>query len=130
MKEKIKNTLAITAIASILLSVIAQFYGGCAVYINSIYQIFGVCVIIEIGTLFLEHFESRYFLIENVVEIGMILVVVLCGGYLFDWYNHLPVWIVVFIGVIVYVAGCFIDTFRIRNDINVINSILKKERDK
>ncbi len=126
MKSKIQNIFAITGIALVLLSVIAQFYGGRFLCIETVYQILGVCTAIQLVLMLLQKFESPYFIVEILLEIGAVLVLILVSGAVFHWYDSLPAWVLIIMGVAVYLTGCAIDIFQIQNEVKMINHYLKK----
>ena len=126
MKSKIQNIFAITGIALVLLSVIAQFYGGRFLCIETDYQVLGVCTAIQLVLMLLRKFESPYFIVEILLEIGAVLVLILVSGAVFHWYDSLPAWVLVIMGVAVYLTGCAIDIFQIQNEVKMINHYLKK----
>lgn len=126
MKSKIQNIFAITGIALVLLSVIAQFYGGRFLCIETVYQVLSVCTAIQLVLMLLRKFESPYFIVEILLEIGAVLVLILVSGAVFHWYDSLPAWVLVIVGVAVYLTGCAIDIFQIQNEVKMINHYLKK----
>ena len=126
MKSKIQNIFAITGIALVLLSVIAQFYGGRFLCIETVYQVLGVCTAIQLVLMLLRKFESPYFIVEILLEIGAVLVLILVSGAVFHWYDSLPAWVLIIMGVAVYLTGCAIDIFQIQNEVKMINHYLKK----
>lgn len=74
----------------------------------------------------LRKFESPYFIVEILLEIGAVLVLILVSGAVFHWYDSLPAWVLVIVGVAVYLTGCAIDIFQIQNEVKMINHYLKK----
>lgn len=124
MKKIIRNCLATTGLALLLLSIVAVLYQGQFLCIDTVFQVFGVSILIHLGLALLERFESRYCIVEILAEIGMELIILVTAGFLFQWYNSVPMWVLLLIGVAVYVIGCMVDMFRIQSDINVINDYL------
>lgn len=126
MKKKIRNCLATTGLALILLAMVAMIYRGRFLCIETVFQVLGVSVLIHIGLMLLEKFESRYFFVEILAEVGMELLILIAAGFAFHWYESVPVWVLLLMGIAVYVIGCMIDMFRIKSDINVINDCLQQ----
>lgn len=130
MKSKIQNVFAITGIALVLLSVVAKLYGGRFLCIETVYQVFAVSVVIQVVLVLLKKFESRYFMVEILLEIGAVLGLLLVAGVFFDWYSSIPVWVLVVMGLLVYLIGCVIDMFQIQNEVKTINRYLEKQKEK
>lgn len=128
MKKMIKNCLATSALAILLLAVIALFYGGRFLCIETVFQIAFSSVIIHLALALVKHFESNYFLIEVLVEVGTVLIILLSLGVWFRWFDSLPVWILILMGITVYIIGCMIDLFHIHNDIRYINTCLMDKK--
>lgn len=124
MKNAIRNCLITTGLALILLAIVATIYNGQVIFIESIYQIFIANTVINIGLAFIKQFESKYFLIEIFMEIGSVIVILIISGFVFDWYSSIHVWILIIMGIVVYLIGIWIDVFRIKNDIRFINNQL------
>lgn len=128
MKRIIRNWLATTGLSLLLLAAVAAVYGGHAIFIVTMFQTGLANVVIHLGLELLKRFESSYFLVEIVVEIGYVLAVLILFGYLFGWYESTPLWILVIMGIAVYFIGCLVDVFRIRNDVDAINRQLQLRR--
>ena len=130
MKQSIKNCLATTGLSLILLAAVATLYHARFLMVAAVFQTALVNVVIHAGLILLKRFESRYFLVEIVVEIGYVLSVVIIGGYFFDWYGSTPIWVLAVMGTIVYVTGCAIDIWQVKSDVNVINTQLRLRKRK
>lgn len=128
MKRMIRNWLATTGLSLLLLAAVAALYGGCAIFIVTVFQAGLANLIIHLGLELLRRFESSYFLVEIGVEVGYVLAVLVVSGSLFGWYESTPLWVLIFMGIAVYVIGCLVDVFRIRSDVDLINRQLQLRR--
>lgn len=124
MKKKIRNCLATTGIALVLLATTAFLYQARFLCIETVFQVFGACICIHLGLALLESFESKYCSLEILAEIGIVLTILVIAGFIFGWYTSMPVWVLLLMGIAVYAIGCMIDMFKIQSDINVINEYL------
>lgn len=122
MRLQIKNCLATTGLSLVLLAIVATLYNAHLLCIESIYQVFASNVVIHIGLVLMNRFESKYYLLEILIEIGYILLVLAIFGSLFNWYSSTPIGVLILMGIIIYIIGSFIDIFRIRSDVKFINS--------
>lgn len=121
MKNKLKICFATTGLSLLLLTVVATLYHAQFLCLTTVYQVFLANVLIHIGLTLLEHFESPYFLLEILLEVGYILIVLIIFSFLFDWYSSTPLWILILLGITVYFIGSLIDVFRLSNNLTFIN---------
>ncbi len=129
MKKFLMNSLTTTALTLLFLSVFAFAYHVQCIFVITVFQAFFANIVIHIGLYLVNKIESRFFLMEHLWEVGYILVVLICCGFLFNWYSSTPLWLVILMGVIIYAISCFINIVKIRDDISEINQELQK-RDK
>lgn len=125
MKHNIKNCLATTGMSLVLLAMVAVLYHARFLCIESVFQVLCANILIHAGLALLKQFESKYFIVEILAEIGYILGVLLIAGLLFGWYSSTPAWVLVLMGISVYFLGGLIGVFRIKEDVEYINHQLK-----
>lgn len=130
MKKKITGCLATTALAILVLGIVALLSGGHFLCIETVYQILLANVLIHGWIFVVQRFESPYFLIEITLELGGVLLLLLGLGALFSWYESVSVFTLVLMGIIVYVLGCVIQVFQIQNDLDYINGKLAQKEKK
>lgn len=126
MKNEIKNILIISFIITLLLSTIAKLYGGCAIFIETIFEIFFCSALLNIAHLLINKWECPYAVIEIMAQMVAFTAIVLILGILFNWYSSLPLHVLAIMILIVYFTGSIIGVFRINSDIKKINSLLNK----
>lgn len=124
MKNLIKNILATTGLTLITLSIIGTTYRAEFLCISSVYQSLLVNIIIHLGLLLVQKMESTYYFIEILLQVFYVLLVLIPAGYLFEWYGSVPPWIIVFMGILIYVFSCFLNIFRVNYNVAVINKQL------
>lgn len=129
MKTWIKNVLATTGLALILLGIVALMFQGRFLCIETVFQVLVSCIIIHLILILLKRFESKYIFIELLAEIGCTLAVLIISGIIFRWFESIPVWVLVVMGILVYVIGCMIDMFQITRDVNHINKTIQKRKE-
>jgi hypothetical protein len=125
MKKLIVNCLASTSLTLITLAVIASLYQAKFLCISSVYQCFIVNIIIYVGLILVQKFESNYSLIEFMIEIGYVLGILVVSGFFFKWYSSIPLWVLILMGIVVYFLSCLINIIKINDDIAFINKQLK-----
>lgn len=125
MKNLIISILTTTGLTLIILAIIGTMYGAEFLLISSVYQSLLVNIIIHFGLLFVRRMESTYYFIEILWQVFYILLVLIPLGYLFDWYCSTPLWMIVFIGIVIYAFSCFVNIFRVNSNVSAINDQLK-----
>ena len=121
MKEVIKNYLALNGITLILLTIIASAYQGSLLCLSTIYEVFGVNLVIMIGSRLLEDFECTYYLLE----VGL-----MSAGSLFHWYDSLPIGTLIIMGMVIYLLASLVGIWHIQKDIEWINEKLKNDKNR
>ena len=91
MKKKITGCLATTALAILVLGIVALLSGGHFLCIETVYQILLANVLIHGWIFVVQRFESPYFLIEITLELGGVLLLLLGLVALFSWYESVSV---------------------------------------
>lgn len=125
MKREIRNFLAATGLALLVLSLVAVICHGRYLCIETVFQTAASCAVIHLGLGLLKAFESKYFLIEISLEICFTLGVLILSGIFFGWYTSIPLWVLIFIGLVVYGIGNGVGIYKLQSDIHTINEQLR-----
>jgi len=94
-----------------------------------IFQILGANTLIVLGLNLTHKFESTYAVLEYLLDTGYTIVILVVFGLIFDWYSAVPLWYLIFMGVVIYLTGVLINAVRNHNDLNEINKLLKKRKE-
>ncbi|MCL2764748.1 MAG: DUF3021 family protein [Treponema sp.] len=134
MNENIKKIIlyifASTGTVFFLYSIYGIISGGISIDSHTILEIIGANTVITIGLFLFENIKFRYAIFEILLDIGYMVVVIVIFGLLFNWYNYIPIWIPIIIVFIVYTIFYLLGFVRIRKDIEEINELLKKNKEK
>ena len=60
------------------------------------------------------------------LDIGYTIAVVILCGAAFDWYTSTPVWLLIIMSVVIYLAAVSLSIFRMKKDIEEINELVKR----
>jgi hypothetical protein len=126
MIKVIVNIMATTGTALVLEAAICAMYGVTAIYVRDCFQVLGANIVIHLGLLLTGKFESRYAILEFLLDLTFIIVVVAAFGAIFNWASP---WIFA-IAVVIYVFGILTNMARIRKDADEINELLNKRKEK
>ena len=130
IKKIIKYILASTGAVLFLLAIYKIFNNNNPIYSVNILQIVGANIVITIGLALTEKIESRYAILEVLLDITFMTVVIVVFGVLFKWYNYVPIWFTVIMVIVIYISFYLLDIIRVRKDIEEINELLKKNKEK
>ena len=137
IKTIIINILASACLALLLLILIAIAIDGTSIreiweatiQVSIFLQILGVNTLIFVGFNFIRKFESKYFILEILLDISYIIIVLVIFGAILGWFSG-RAWILVIMAVIIYIFGLLTNIFRTRKDANEINELIKKRKEK
>jgi len=130
MKNLVINIIFCTGIALVILALFFLFFGEEQMLVFTIFQIFGVNIIINVGVLLLHKIEIRYLILEYLIDISFIITVLVLFGYIFDWYSVTPVWVLVIMAVVIYIFVIIASIVAVRKKTNEINELLRKRKEK
>lgn len=125
MKRIVVNIMSTTGISLVILALIGAFSGAGFLCIDSVFQVFAANVVIHLGLILTNKFESKYLVLESFLDISYTIVILLTFGLAFGWYPYTPVWVLAIMAVIVYLIGCASNIFRMREDVKIVNELLQ-----
>jgi len=128
MKGIILNTMATTGLALVILSVFVRvLLPGFDLYFTfAVFQTFAANIVIHLGLALLRKFESKYLVVEVLLDIVYTTVTLIVFGFIFDWFGITPVWALIVMAITINLASLYLYISRFMKDANTINSLLKK----
>ena len=134
MKNIIKNSILyiffITGTVVVLLNIYCIITDTAINDKYVVFQILGANTLIIFGLKLTSIFESTYAILEYLLDTGYTILVLFVFGLIFDWYSSIPIWGLILMGILVYIIGILINIPRSRKDLNEINRLLKKHKEK
>ena len=95
--------------------------------VHLILEIFGASTVVYWCMYFTRKFESRFTIIEYLIDICLIIIVLYIFNAIFNWNQH---WILAVVGIVSYLFSLSINTLKTRNDAKEINKLIKKLKEK
>lgn len=126
MKKMIINVMATTGITLIVLALSGTLYGAKFLFISGVFQSLGANIVMHLGFIITGKFESKYPILEAILDISYAIVILIIFGAVFNWYKSTPIWILIIMAVIIYSFGCFMSIFRMGEEVKAINELLQK----
>lgn len=130
MKKFAINVLTTTGLSLVLLSGIALFFQAECIFLQTVFQIFGVNIVFHAGFLLTGKLEMRWPFAELFLNIAMIILLLLFFGSLFDWFSSTPVWILIPMGLVIYLISAVLQLFRMRQDAQEINTLIRERKER
>ncbi|BCJ93743.1 hypothetical protein acsn021_13120 [Anaerocolumna cellulosilytica] len=130
MRRTIINIMSTTGITLVLLSFIGMLSGAKVICISSVFQSLAANIVIHLGYLLTRKFESKYIVVETALDIGYAIIVLISFGCIFHWYTSTPLWMLIIMSILIYIVGLLLNIFRIRKEIDTINTLLKRRNTK
>ena len=128
MKDTITRIFFTTCAAVILLAVYLSITGEKQFLVNTIFHLFIVNIIINIGIYFRSKIEIQKFLLEFFIDVSFIIIVLLIFGYILNWYPAVPVWYIAMMAAIIYIIAAVTTVVKIRKNTKEINELLEKRK--
>lgn len=126
MKKFIVNIFATTGISFILLSIIALFFHAKCIYLQTIFQVLGINIIVHFGLILLSKLEVKHTIIEIALDIALIIIMLFVFGSVFHWFTSTPVWILVIMGFTIYIVSVILNLLCMKQEAQEINALIKK----
>lgn len=130
MKKYAVNALATTGLSLLLLSVIALMFHAKFLGISAVFETFAANVFIHIGRFFTHKIEFKYAVAEPILDVIFIIVVLIICGAVFSWFASTPIWALVVMAVVIYLLSIALNLFRMQQEANEINALLRKRNKK
>lgn len=128
MKRNIVNVFATTGISILLLSIVALFYKAEYLYLKTVFQVLGVNIIVHLGLVLIQKLPIKYALLKTVLDVILITGTLLAFGALFDWFTSTPVWVLVIMGIVMYMLSLFLDLLQMKKEAQEINELIRKRK--
>jgi len=130
MKKTMANTMLTTGATLSLLAVFFMVTGKNDIHVTTVFQIAGANIVINFGLLLRSKFEIRNTIFDFIVNLCYIIAVLVVFGFIFNWYDAAPIWLLVVMALIIYVFVIITTMAKIRSDTKEINELLQKRREK
>lgn len=130
MRKFFVNIFATTGISLILLSIIALFFQAKCVYLETVFQILGVNLIVHFGLVILSKLELKYAIIEIFLHITLIIIMLLIFGSVFNWFTSTPIGVLIIMGFAIYIISAILSLFYMKQEAQEINALITKRNSK
>ena len=122
MKKVLRDTCVLAALMILAVFLISIIWSGITDEIRLVLKLFGLAFIIAVVNNLFDDYISLSIIMSYVVKYFMITGIVMLFGFIVGWFYQSNFWMAfVYVGVVIVLAY-FIDSFRIKKDIEYINT--------
>ncbi|EMB87780.1 hypothetical protein SMU57_08916 [Streptococcus mutans NMT4863] len=126
MRKAVTNFFATTGISLILLSLFALYFQAHRLLLVTIFQVFLVNILIHLALLTRQKREFQQELVGSLLDLVIIEGIIYSLSFPFHWNANL--WVLLSIGLIIYLISRLLDLFYLGQEAQEINSLIKKRR--
>lgn len=125
IQDRLSSSLVTTALALLILACVALFYDGTMICISTVFETFGLCLILQLALWLIERWESKSIIFDLIARYTVIIVIVIIAGFLFHWLDNLPIGVLIAMAIIIYFLGCSFEVGRVKAEVKRINQLTK-----
>lgn len=114
----------------VLLSVIALCFQAECIFVQTVFQILWANIVFHSGFLLISKLEMKWPFAELFLNIAMIIILLLVFGSLFNWFSSTPVWILILMGLVIYIISAVLQLFSMRQDAQEINTLIRERKER
>ena len=130
MKRIIRDTCILFALAVLSVFVMSIIWVGMTEEIKLVLQLFVLSFVIAFGNYFLDEYTSLSMIGSYAVKYIAATAAVMLFGFIVGWFYRSNFWMAfIYVGIVLVVAY-FIDAFKIKRDIDYINSGIRSKQRK
>ncbi|MGT2750963.1 hypothetical protein ACVRXF_08720 [Streptococcus orisasini] len=126
MRKIVTNTLATTAISLILLALFALYFRAEWILLITIFQVFLVNILIHLALLLRKKWEVQWEMARGLLDLVLIEGIIFGSSFPFHW--NAKLWVLLVIGLIIYLLSYLLDLFYLGQEAQEINSLIRKRR--
>jgi len=129
VKKIAAGSLMCTGAALVLLAIfIGIAFPNGTIFLNTVFEILGANIVINLGVIFTRKIESSYAILKYLLDVSYIIAILAVFGVIFDWYSTVPIWYLIVMAVAIYAFAVLTNIVRMRKDVKEINELLRKRK--
>ncbi|MDR2555038.1 MAG: hypothetical protein LBC64_06370 [Fibromonadaceae bacterium] len=126
IRKTINDIMFVTGAALVILAVFSLLFGVEISFVPTIFEVFIANIVIILGLCLRGKFEIHNIILEYLIDISYIAVVLIVFGLIFDWYNAVPVWLLIAMAVVIYIFAMIFTAAKLKRDAEELNKLLQK----
>ena len=128
MKKILKDTCMLASLMILAVFAFSILWSGITDEIRLVLMLFGLAFIISIVNYLLDEYLTLSILVSYIVKYFVITGLVMIFGFIVGWFYPSNFWMAFIYVGIVLVLAYFLDSIRVKKDIEFINDHIRDER--
>ena len=128
MKKILKDTCMLASLMILAVFAFSILWSGITDEIRLVLMLFGLAIIIWIVNYLLDEYLTLSILVSYIVKYFVITGLVMIFGFIVGWFYPSNFWMAFIYVGIVLVLAYFLDSIRVKKDIEFINDHIRDER--
>ena len=129
MKKVLRDTCLLASLMILSVFGLSIIWSGITAEIKLVFELFGLALIISVSNYLYDELVSLSIILSYIIKYFLISAIVMLFGFIVGWFFPSNFWMVfIYVGVVLLMSY-FLDSFRIKKDIDYINKRISS-RDK
>ena len=129
MKKVLRDTCLLASLMILSVFGLSIIWSGITAEIKLVFELFGLALIISVSNYLYDELVSLSIILSYIIKYFLISAIVMLFGFIVGWLFPSNFWMVfIYVGVVLLMSF-FLDSFRIKKDIDYINKKISS-RDK
>lgn len=129
MKKVLRDTCLLASLMILSVFGLSIIWSGITAEIKLVFELFGLALIISVSNYLFDELVSLSIILSYIIKYFLISAIVMLFGFIVGWFFPSNFWMVfIYVGVVLLMSY-FLDSFRIKKDIDYINKKISS-RDK
>ena len=130
MKKILRDTCLLASLIILVVFGLSIIWSGITPEIKLVFEIFALAFLLSLVNFLFDEYVSISIIVSYIIKFFMISGIVMLFGFIVGWFFASNFWMVfIYVGAVL-VLGCFLDSFKVKKDIDFINNSIKKRAEK
>ena len=130
MKKILRDTCLLASLIILVVFGLSIIWSGITPEIKLVFEIFALAFLLSLVNFLFDEYVSISIIVSYIIKFFMISGIVMLFGFIVGWFFVCNFWMVfIYVGAVL-VLGYFLDSFKVKKDIDFINNSIKKRAEK
>lgn len=130
MKKILRDTCLLASLIILVVFGLSIIWSGITPEIKLVFEIFALAFLLSLVNFLFDEYVSISIIVSYIIKFFMISGIVMLFGFIVGWFFASNFWMVfIYVGAVL-VLGYFLDSFKVKKDIDFINNSIKKRAEK
>ena len=130
MKKILRDTCLLASLIILVVFGLSIIWSGITPEIKLVFEIFALAFILSLVNFLFDEYVSISIIVSYIIKFFMISGIVMLFGFIVGWFFASNFWMVfIYVGAVL-VLGYFLDSFKVKKDIDYINQSIQKRSEK